>query len=71
MKNDLFILVKTSRKPVVKLAKKVGVSRNTIGRLIANDTLPRDVKLETLDKIAAGLGYRVEVSFVEKHWSEV
>ncbi len=61
--NPLFLLVKTSRIPVYKLAEQVGMSRNTIGRLIASDTLPRNVEIETLDKIAAELGLRVVVTF--------
>ena len=61
--NPLFLLVKANRIPVYKLARQVGLSRNTIGRLIAYDSLPRNVEIETLDKIAAELGQRVIVTF--------
>lgn len=64
MTNKLFILIKMSRIPVTRLAEMVGVSRNTISPLIATDEMPRNVRLSTLDQIAQGLGYRVEVDFV-------
>jgi hypothetical protein len=64
MLNPLFLIVRKSRKPVYELAKEVGVSRNRIGQLIADDDMPRNVQLNTLDRIAAGVGYRVNVEFV-------
>lgn len=64
MTNKLFVLIKMSRIPVTRLAEMAGVSRNTISPLIATDEMPRNVRLSTLDQIAQGLGYRVEVDFV-------
>ena len=63
--NDLFVIIRMSRLSVRELAKLVDVSRNRIGQLIAPDELPRNVKLETLDEIAKGLGHKVEVNFVK------
>lgn len=64
MQNQLFKIVRQNRQPVYKLAKEIGVSRVTIGNLIADDVMPRNVQLSTLDKIAAGLGYEVRLDFV-------
>ena len=65
MDNELRIIVKGKNdKSLTKLADEAGVSRNTIAALIAPlNSLPRDTKLSTLDKLAAALGYRVNVTF--------
>lgn len=66
--NPLFLLVKRNKMPAYQLAKKIGMSRNTISRLMAYNEMPRNVELQTLDNLAAALGQRVVVSFepVEK-----
>ena len=64
MMNELFLIIKKSKIPVIKLAEQVGVSRNRISQLMVIDELPRNVEIATLDKIAAGVGHRVEIVFV-------
>lgn len=62
--NELRIIVKgKSDKTIKQIAKKAGLSRNTVTSLISPDGWPRDTKLSTLDKLAYALGYRMEISF--------
>ena len=65
--NELRVLVKAySQESIKDIAPKMGMSKNTITKLIARDGIPRKVKLETLDKIAGYFGYNVEVKFTPK-----
>ena len=61
--NPLFLIIKGKKIPAYKLAKEIGMSRNTINRLTAYDALPRNVELQTLDDLAGALGHRVVISF--------
>lgn len=64
MNNPFRILVKAQSKETISaIAPQVKLSRNTITKLV-NFELPRQVKLETLDKLASHFGYRVEVNLV-------
>lgn len=62
MENPFRILVKAQSKETISaIAPQVNLSRNTIGKLVGFE-LPRQVKLETLDKLASYFGYRVKVT---------
>lgn len=61
--NPLFLLVKMKKIPAYQLAKEIGMSRNTISRLMNVHRMPRNVELKTLDTLAAALGQKVVVSF--------
>lgn len=45
------------------VARHTKLSRPTITKLLNAPSIPRETKLETLDKIAAYYGYRVKVEF--------
>lgn len=49
---------------ISKVARLTRLSRPTVMKLLTAGMIPRETKLITLDKIAAGYGYRVEVNFV-------
>jgi len=46
-----------------ELAKRMGVSKTTINRLIFSENSPR---LATLSKLAHACGYELEINFVKK-----
>lgn len=65
--NELRVIVKAyNDEPIKTFAPKVGMSKNTVTKLIAKAGIPRKVKLETLDKLAAYFGYEVQLRFVIK-----
>lgn len=62
MDNEFRILIRgKSKKTITQVAEDAGLSRNTLTSLLHPDGWPRSVKLSTLDKLAAALGYRVKV----------
>ena len=62
MNNPFFELVKSSGLPMVQIAPLAGVSRPTLSKAAQWDGISRDLKIETLDKIAAHFGKRVVIT---------
>lgn len=48
---------------ISKVARQTKLSRPTVTKLLTATVIPRETKLETLDKMAKFYGYRVIVSF--------
>ena len=62
MDNPFWSMIKLGDEPIYKIAGRVGLSRNTITKVMARGAIPRQAKLETLDKLASHFGYRVKVT---------
>lgn len=62
MYNPLQALFSELSLPAYKVADKANITRNTVYHLLKDD-IPDGTQLKTLRKVAASLGYRVEISF--------
>ena len=67
MGNPLQILLLELSVPAYKVADKANITRNTIYHLLKDD-IPDGTQLKTLRKVAAALGYRVEINFRPEAW---
>lgn len=70
MENPFRVLVKAQHdESILSVAEKTNLSRNTITKIIALAGIPRQVRLETLDRLAGYFGYRVKVSLEKENES--
>jgi DNA-binding phage protein len=62
MDNPFWSMIRLGDEPVYKIAGKVKMSRNTIVKIMSKDGIPRQARIETLDRLASHFGYRVKVT---------
>ena len=63
--NPLRQVFRQGRVPAYKLASQVGLSRNTIAKIISEDGIPEEAQIKTLNKLAKHFGYRIEINLVK------
>ena len=62
--NPLRQIFKQGDIPAYKLAPVVGLSRNTIAKIISRNGIPEEAQVKTLNKLAKHFGYRIEIRLV-------
>ena len=62
--NPLRQIFKQGDIPAYKLAPVVGLSRNTIAKIISRNGIPEEAQIKTLNKLAKYFGYRIEIGLV-------
>lgn len=68
--NPLRQIFKEGDVPAYRLAPVVGLSRNTIAKIISRNGIPEEAQIKTLNKLAKYFGYRVEINLVKHNGLE-
>ncbi len=63
--NPLRQIFKEGDIPAYILAPMVGLSRNTIAKIISRNGIPEEAQIKTLNKLANYFGYQIEISLVK------